>query len=298
MRGEKMQNTQAKEDVTKLHEIKQKSSYELITEWLDIGYTLKLSSNALNLMTHLLRFYNPNKKYVFPHQQTLADRTKTSVASVKRGLSELLKANLIIKTKTKNGNLYAFTGKLFELLDSSNGAMGTAQHEPCMDKNQIKRSRINQHHIEAEKLEPKKDDDFLSKSSKNKITLADVPTIIKDNPKVKNPCGYWASLTQEEKQIQLDKQAEIERKKVVKLEAERKKREAEKQAELERQKQAEYNARPLCDTADQQGQFTKEQALNYIKKCKFMGKGKILKSSMIQGFIAGYNLNIDEILAE
>lgn len=223
-----MQTAQAITDLTKVHE---QSSYELITLWIDKGFTLELSSNAIQVMTILLRFYNPKKKYVFPTQQTVAERANVSVATVKRALAELINANLILKRRTQRGNIYGFTGALFELLNSSNYTIPTAQNELCMDKEQIREHNKEQQHNEPEQPKAKSNVvAFSSKSHQRKhrtITLADVPDFIRQNKKVKNACAYWASLSDEVREELISKHNEkLEKQK--KREEIRQKREEEK----------------------------------------------------------------------
>lgn len=224
-----MQTAQALTDLTKVHE---QTSYELITLWLDKGFTLELSSNAIQVMTILLRFYNPKKKYVFPTQKTVAERANTSVATIKRALAELIKANLILKRRTQRGNIYGFTGALFELLNSSNCTVPIAQSEPCMNKNQIREHNKEQQQVST--IEPPKAKNnvvaFSSKSHQRKhrtITLADVPDFIKQNKKVQNPCAYWASLSEEVREELMQKHAE-------KLERQQKREEIRRKQEEEK----------------------------------------------------------------
>lgn len=224
-----MQTVQALTDLTKVHE---QTSYELITLWIDKGFTLGLSNNAIQVMTILLRFYNPKKKYVFPTQQTVAERANTSIATVKRALTELIKANLILKRRTQRGNIYGFTGALFELLNSSNCTVPIVQSEPCMNMNQIKEQNKEQQQVTT--TEPQKTKSnvvvFSSKSSNRKrrtITLADVPEFVQENKKVHNPCAYWASLSDEVREELMQKHAE-------KLEKQKKKEEFRRKAEEEK----------------------------------------------------------------
>lgn len=284
-----MQEVQRLEDVTILHE---STSYELITKWIDRGYTLGLSGNALQTMTVLLRFYNPHKKFVFPHQETIAERTNTSVASVKRALNELIKANLIIKRRTQRGNVYGFTGALFELLDGSNCTIPTAQNELCMNMNQISQSSNNHHHIEQEEQrQVKNDDDFSSNSSKKSkhVRPEDVPNHIRNNPKIKDCCAYWAFLTEEEKQKQLKIAEEIERKKIVSLERKRKAKEAEEIAQEQKQKELEENRKPTEE------RYTLESACSQIltlarinRRCAYGGLAKELAET--------FKIDVDELL--
>lgn len=258
------------------------SSFELMTKWLDVGYTLGLSSNALQLMTVLLRFYNPLKKYVFPHQDTLATRTNTSVASVKRGLNELLKANLIVKTRTRNGNLYAFTGKLFELLESSICTKETAQNEPCMNHEPIKRTNktsTNKQNVVA-----------FTKKIQNKreiISLEDVPEIIQKKAKT-NPCGYWASIPKTERERIWQEQKKIDEKRAktqAKLELKRKV-EAQEKEKLEK----EYSTHPKFED------YTRLQAINFCSRFVTFGRGKALKFQQVKDFVEKFDINWQEIV--
>ena len=270
-------------DVTKLHV----SSYELITLWLDKGFTLGISSNALQLMTVLLRFYNPNKKFVFPLQETLAERTNTSIASVKRGLNELIKVNLILKRRTQRGNVYGFTGALFDLLNGSNRTVPTVQNEPCMNNEQNK-EKLNKRTTTNKEVETSSNKvvAFSSKSSYRKVTLADVPDIIKNNKKVKDPCAYWASLDEETKQEKLKEQQEaIEKKERIakaKEEAERKK-EAER-----RQREYEASLPPFYMRDD----FTRENAVAFVRRMPLQLRFKGMSKEIAERF----NISREELL--
>ena len=284
-----MQTTQRLEEFTNLHE---STSYELITKWLDKGFTLGLSSNSLQVMTVLLRFYNPQKKFVFPHQTTIAERTNTSIASVKRALNELMKANLIIKRRTQRGNVYGFTGSLFALLDSSNCPLPIAQNEPCMDKNQISQTSKEHHHIEQEEQrQVKNDDDFQSNSSKKSkhVRLEDVPQHLKDNPKIKDPCAYWAFLTEEEKQKQLKIATEIERKKLVSLEKKRKEKEAEEREKEQKRRELEEKSKPVNERYNYDSACSQILTLARInRRCAFGGLAKELAET--------FNIDVEELL--
>lgn len=280
-----MQTTQRLEDVTILHD---STSYELITKWIDKGYTLGLSANALQVMTVLLRFYNPHKKFVFPRQETIAERTNTSVASVKRALNELMKANLIIKRRTQRGNVYGFTGSLFELLDSSNCTVGIAQFEPCMN-NPINEHNKEHHHEEQKQI--KADDDFQTNSSSKRkhVRLEDVPQHLRDNPKVKDPCAYWASLTSEERNQQLAKAEEIERKKIISFEKKRKAKEAEELEKEQKRKELEEKSKPIEERYSYESACTQILTLARInRRCAFGGLAKELAET--------FNIDVEELL--
>lgn len=256
-----MQTAQVLTDLTKVHEL---SSYELITLWIDRGFTLGLSSNAIQVMTILLRFYNPKKKYVFPTQQTVSERANTSIATVKRALAELINANLILKRRTQRGNIYGFTGALFELLNSSNCTIPTAQNEPCMDKEQIREHNKEQQHNEPEQPKTKNNVVVFSQKSFNQkqstIALADVPGFIKQNKKVKNPCAYWASLSEEVREELIQKNTE-------KLEKQRKREEI-------RQKQEEEKRQYYKDLYDTSKAVNPRECNSWLELGKKIGKIK------------------------
>ena len=248
-------------------EKKVKTSYELITQWTDVAYTLNLSAIAIHIMIHLLRYYNPNKKYVFPHQETLAKRTNTSLATVKRAINELIKNNLLIRTRKNNGNLYVFTGKLFELLNSSFLYIPTAQNELCMNEQNKEHNKTTNKVVfsdknvicKNEKLTPEGEEQEKSYGERKTIFLFPIPEILKQRNDIKNLNAYWNSLNVKaknewyEKQKEIDKKQEIiaENKRIEQLEKERKKQEIE-QIKQEKEK-------PIKE------QYTREQAIKIIK---------------------------------
>lgn len=257
-----MQTAQAQQPFTNGN-IKQLSSFELITNWIDTGYTLELTPTAMQLMTVLLRFYNPSKKYVFPHQGTLAERTNTSLSTVKRSLNELIQAQLIIKTRTQRGNVYGFTSKLFDLLNGSNLTIPMGQNEPSMNRTD---KRINKRTTTG----PKKAEEAKKKRevviSFNSFSLARIPASIlvrktdKNGKPIRSHAAYWNSFTDEQKREYLKIEAE-EAEKLKKREALKKQQEqeeAKKKAEAEKIK----NEPPfyMAYTFEQ----AKEFCLNYV----------------------------------
>ena len=171
------------------------SSFRLITKFIDKGYQLGLSTLAHHTMLVLLRFYNPAKKIVFPHQETISKLGNMSLSSTKRALTELIKQNLIIKTRTRNGNIYGFTNKLFELLNDSNMAFETAQPEPCMNI---------EHENLKDKLTDKKNEIQKPKPIKNEVvTFSDLEILkhLKQNKTISNPLAYlnWLNKNQDKK---------------------------------------------------------------------------------------------------
>ena len=285
-----MHTAQELQRVTNGNIKRQLSSFELITNWIDTGYTLNLSSTAIQLMTVLLRFYNPDKKFVFPHQETLAERTNTSLATVKRGLNELIKAQLVIKTRKQTGNVYGFTSKLFELLDSSNCAIPTAQFEPCMkgtNKGTNKEQTTSCMHAASE---PKKAD-VVSLSS---FSLKQVPASIlakktdKNGRPIRNHAAYWNSLTDAQKQEYLRNEEE-QAAKTRKLEELKRQEAAEKQRQREEEKRLqEQLSRPLHE------QWSKQQAIKHVWQTRNLHKG-ILKEGLTKSLVELYSLDVQAI---
>lgn len=285
-----MQTVQAHQPFTNGNK-KQLSSFELITNWIDTAYKLDLAPNTIQIMTVLLRFYNPAKKYVFPHQQTLAERTNTSLATVKRCLNELIKAQLIIKTRTKNGNVYGFTPKLFELLNSSICTNPTAQNEPCMHE-QIKRT--NKRTSTAPKAEPQKPvkDVVISFDT---LSLKRVPASIlakktdKNGKPIRSHHAYWNSFTDEQKREYLKTEAEEadKLKKREELKKQQEQEEARRRAEAEEQrKQNEiWNALPL------EQKYSRNEAIRRTWTQRNFPR----KTQITQELINLYNLDVESI---
>lgn len=287
-----MQTVQQLQPFTNGNNKRPLSSFELITNWIDTGYTLNLAPNTIQLMTVLLRFYNPQKKYVFPHQSTIAERTNTSLATVKRCLNELIKAQLIIKTRTQKGNVYGFTPKLFELLHSSNSTIPTAQNEPCMHeqiKGTNKRTTTTK---KAEETKPQKD---VVVSISN-FSFKRVPASIlakktdKNGKPIRSHEAYWNSFSDEQKREYL---------KTEEAEAERQKKRAElkKQREIEEmRKRAEEEAnRKAFETLPIEERQPKAQVIRTIWNLRnFIKQGK-KPLSYLNEAIAHYNLDYIEI---
>lgn len=287
-----MQTAQAQQPFTNGNK-KQLSSFELITNWIDSAYKLNLSPTAIQIMTVLLRFYNPQKKYVFPHQSTIAERTNTSLATVKRCLNELIKARLIIKTRTQKGNVYGFTQKLFELCDSSKCTVPTAQNEPCMN---ITNKGTNKRTSTAETAEETRQIKDVVVSF-NSLSLKRVPASIlakktdRNGKAIRSHAAYWNSFTDEQKREYL-KAEEVEAEKLKKREELKKQQEQEeirkRAEEAERKKQNEiWNSLPL------EKKFTRNQAIKQVWCFRSFAR----KTPQTLELIKLYNLDVASICA-
>ena len=124
---------------------------------------------------------------------------------------------------------------------------------------------------------------LYSFSKKHKaVTLAEVPDIIKQNKNIKNPCAYWASLSEEQKNEYLQKQRN--REEVRRKTEELKCAEAEAKAREEAQLREELN-KPLNE------RFTKQQAIKHVWQLRNIHKGNI-KAGLTKDLIELYNLDV------
>ena len=98
------------------------------------------------------------------------------------------------------------------------------------------------------------------------VSLADVPNIIKQKKDIKNPCAYWASLSDEVKAeyLQKDKQEQEKQQKKAELKKLQKQEQIRKQQEQKELK--EELSKPLNE------QFTREQAISFCSKLYSMRK--------------------------
>lgn len=243
-------------------------SFTLTKLWIERAAELDLSATAVSVMTALLWHYNPTKKYVFPHQETIAKRIKRSVATVKRAIAELKKAGFIISTRSKNGNLYAFTQRFFDTLYGSSCTIPKYHNEPCMIEH-VKEQKKNNNNVVvfSKNFKTKGAEETQAASStaaavsSKTYDIREIPDIIKKKHKegkIHNLVGYWKSLRPAVKQEYWDLDA-AEKKKI------QRKKELKKQAALEKQRKAAEWERiknePLITET-----YTRQQAWDYCKR--------------------------------
>ncbi len=65
-----------------------------------------ISQSAKLVLIYLTTCYNPDKPIVYPKQETIAETLGISIISVKRAIKEILATGLILKSKSKNQNVY------------------------------------------------------------------------------------------------------------------------------------------------------------------------------------------------
>lgn len=278
-------------------------SFTLTKLWIEKAENIELSATAVSVMTALLWHYNPAKKYVFPHQETIAKRVKRSIATVKRAIAELKKAGFIVSSRTRNGNLYAFTQKLFDTLKSQSCSMPEAQNEPTMNHEHVKEQRNNNMAVVVPLKEFKgvegemqgASSTAVSVSPKTHYDLNKIPDLIikmHESGKIKKLNAYWGSLRPAVK-LEYWEQDTAEKEKA-RLKAELKRQNEErKAAELEAErKRKEELAKPLEE------QWTKEEAIKHIWTMRKMIKERhIFRTGMVKQLAEAFKLDIDEIIS-
>lgn len=166
----------------------------------------------------LIDCYNPeNGSVVFPSIEYIATEGAMGLTSAKEGIKELINKGLIIKSKRGkirgNYNKYLLTPKVQNPTSEQpeNELLKQSESDCFMIRTNKERKNKKQTTI-IEDIKPIKDVVVSLKtfSSKKTITLDDVPEIVKNNPKVDNPCAYWASLSDEVKADKLKEQQKID----------------------------------------------------------------------------------------
>lgn len=251
--------------VTNLHEI---TAFELTQMIIRNGRKLELKPAELLVLSALSTYYNADtpSKAVYPKEETLAENTAQSVRTVQRALTELIKAGYVLKSKRHNktnANVYVInTHKIADKLSSETRQIDTNKHDKlshsCNRTNNYEEIKEQQHVTKTPQTKPNKVVAFNSISHKKKVTLEDVPEIIRNNKNVRNPVSYWASLDEETRTDYLKKEQQkkelAEKKKAAALEEERKKEEERKQREYERS---------LPPFYEREG-YTKEEGLRFV----------------------------------
>lgn len=216
---------------TNLHE--KITGYELTTLLLRNGKQLGLKSSELLVFTTLATYWNG--KPVYPRISTLSENTTLSEKAVRTAINGLIQKGYLIKSKRgRNANVYNINvNAVKSTIESSKSDRTCAVKStaPCIKSNHKKSNKEQQQITSTE--QPKQKDNVVAFSQKfsnrkhRTITLADVPDFIKQNKKVQNPCGYWASLSDEVREELIQKHTE-------KLEKQRKKEEIRQKREEEK----------------------------------------------------------------
>lgn len=294
-----MQTAQTITEVTNINK-KHLSGYELTYKTLKNLSQFDITVTAKLVLVYLTTHYNEAKNgaVVFPSVQHIADTLGTGLTATKKAIKDLIEAGLIIKSKRDkvrgNCNKYLIMPKVHNmtLKQSESEPLKQSENDRFMITSNMKLSKETTTHEKSETREPKKVVVALSsKTSKRAvITLDDVPSIIKDNPKVINPCAYWADLDENARQTYLKREAEVKHLQVQK--AERKRAEAEEKArqEVEERKRREELARPMHE------QYTKAQAIRVLYNMRNVARN-IDEKSMWYPLVKHYNLDLASIYA-
>jgi len=123
-----------------------------------------ISPTAKLVLLYLIDCYNPAKQYMFPKQETIADKLGISASSVRRGIKELSKANIII-IELKFSNRYKLTPSFFNLINMTSDSV-QIEPPPCQN---------DMNHVRTEKeLNKKTEKPFIFK---NLLELSKTNTI-------------------------------------------------------------------------------------------------------------------------
>lgn len=83
--------------------------------------SLELTPTTKLVLIYLTSCYNPQNKYIFPKQETIADKLGISERSVVRAIKELIKKEYCTKSKkTSKSNFYTFTENFFNCVSFVN----------------------------------------------------------------------------------------------------------------------------------------------------------------------------------
>lgn len=275
------------------------SGYDLTNNLIRGGLSnLNLSANTKLVLLYLGTCYNEKKGVVFPKIKTIAEAIGIAEISVKRAIKELLKENCILKAKRfKNSNEYILTNKILETkqIDTKEAQNDTSKGIKMIlpIEHELKQEEIKeQQPIKEEIKEPQKVVAFSSNSNKiPDFKPSEIPSIIANNPKIKNPLAYWRSLDNTAKQDYIRKEQEAAE---LKARQEAKEKEQEQRSyENYLKQQALKNAKPFSETC------TKEQAISYIKTT--YSKSEIMKalaknSRTVKELLNRFNLELSQVL--
>lgn len=278
-------------------------SFSLTKKWIEKAEDLSLSASAVAVMTALLWHFNPEKKYVFPHQATIAKRVKRSVITVKRAIAELKKEGFLISSRTKNGNLYAFTKKFFDTLEGALCTVSTAHHDTSM-KEHVKEQKKNNSSVVflkdfsktkgAEKEAQKETGrTAVLASFKTHFDLEKIPDILKkkaEKGEIKNLKAYWRSLRPQIKQEYWEKETAEKIEAQRKIELEKQKQAQKEKEERERQERLKELEKPLNE------RFTRAQAIEVIRNMRYFLKRKNKKEGLAYDLAEAFGLDVESVL--
>lgn len=170
------------------------SQYELTTEIVKNLSQFDITPTAKLVLIFLTTHYNEEKNgaVVFPSMPYISEKLGIGLTAVKQGIKDLISKGLIIKSKRDkirgNYNKYLLTQKVQKPASerSENECLKETENDLFMRTNK------------NEQIKEQTNVAFFKKRHKT-VTIEDVPDLIKKNPKVKDPCAYWASLSDDVK---------------------------------------------------------------------------------------------------
>lgn len=274
-------------------------SFTLTKLWVEKAADLELSATAVSVMTALLWHYNPAKKYVYPHQETISKRIKRSVATVKRALAELKQAGFIVSSRTRNGNLYAFTQAFFDTLQSPLCTEPQAQNEPCMRNEHEREQRTNNMAVVVSLKDFREGEEGTKKASSTAApivsseTFKEIPLCLKkkaEKGEIHNLSAYWKSLRNAVKMEYIE-QDQKEREAAERKAELKKQVEEQKAQELEeKRKLQEEMSKPLTE------RWTKEGAIKLIWNMRGLIKNYGIKTGIAYDLAQAFGLNVETII--
>lgn len=236
------------------------TGFELTHNTLKRLNEFDITISAKLVLVFLTTFYNVEKNgaVVFPSIQHIADTLGLGQTAVKQAIKDLILQGLILKSKLNKGgnhNKYIFASKVQNptVKQSENDFLKQSKSDRFMNRT----NRSEQIKEQTAKIPEQKhfQDTNVVVLKKQTVTDADVPDFIKQNKSIKNPCAYWASLSNEIKADIIKKDLEVQ--------AAAQKKEKEKQ-KREQQRIAEVQERERLKSMTLSEKYTKEQAIALI----------------------------------
>lgn len=292
-----MQTIKEMQDVTESNT--HLSGYELTHLTIHNLGRYDLTPTAKLVLVFLTTHYNEGKNgnVVFPSMPYIAETLGIGLTATKKAIKDLIEQGFILKSKRNHvrGNLnkYGLSSKLKNqkatILKGQNLTPKQSENEP------FKRSESDLFMITNNKKLNKETTTTKSKvvvasfnsSSKTKtVKLEEVPKLIRNKKDVKNPCAYWASLSEEVKAEYLlkEKEAEEKKKRIEKQKAEEERLKAEERRRAEEEK----NLPPFYLRDD----FSREEGLKFVSN---MPPIMLSRSSMAKAIIGRFSLTTEEI---
>ena len=276
----------------KTHELQEFSQFDLTKYLLNNLKQFNITPTAKLVLLQLSDCYNPKKPDMFPKQKTIALKLGISERSVNRAVQELFKAGLIL-IECKYTNKYKFTSKIASKCPLNKKTDKQDNLLFKVRKNGVKEyAKLAHHDTEQKKVTKKTTNNaavlYSNSAFKRTVSLNDIPGIIRDNPKIKNPCAYWAALTEEVKNQYLEKDTEEKQKEAKRQALQLKKQ----QEELEKQRQRKLDSiernKPLNE------RFTRNQAIKHVWALRNIVT-RLQKQGLTCDLINLYNLDVKSI---